>query len=376
MSNPRQQSSGHPSGSALCMLAGTALLMAGCDVPPQPERPPSLVRAQVVTTSPRASSVTLTGEIKARVQSDLAFRFAGRIASRTVDVGDRVEAGQVLATLETTEQTADVNSATAGVQAAEASLRQARAAFERQSALLSNGYTTQTSYDNANQAFLLAQASLDSAKANLATAQEQLSYTALRADAAGIVTARNAEAGQVVDAAQAIFTVARDGGRDAIFDVYEALLARRPADDRIAIALLSNPSIKATGRVREIAPAIDPSTGTVRVKIALDDPPAEMGLGAAVAGVGQFQPREVVVLPWTAFFTQDGEPAVWVVDPQSKAVALKPVVVDSYRTGEVLLREGVKPGELVVTAGTQLLRPGEIVAPRLEAAPAGSGALK
>lgn len=269
-----------------------------------------------------------------------------------------------------------MNSATAGVRAAEATLRQARAAFQRQSTLLSNGYTTQTSYDNANQDFLSAQASLDSAKANLGTVQEQLSYTTLRADAAGVVTARNAEAGQVVDAAQAIFTIARDGGRDAVFDVYEALLARQPADDRIAITLLSNPSIRATGRVREIAPAIDPSTGTVRVKIAIDNPPPEMGLGAAVAGVGRFQARDVVVLPWTAFFTRDGTAAVWVVDPLSKAVALTSVVVDSYRTGEVLLREGLKPGDLVVTAGTQLLRPDEIVAPRLDTAPAGMGVAK
>ncbi|RWK82694.1 MAG: efflux RND transporter periplasmic adaptor subunit [Mesorhizobium sp.] len=358
------------------ILGGTALFLAGCDAPSPPERLPSTVRAQVATSTSRAASVTLTGEIKARVQSDLAFRFSGRIASRTVDVGDRVEAGQVLATLETTEQTADVNSATAGVRAAEATLRQARAAFQRQSTLLSNGYTTQTSYDNANQDFLSAQASLDSAKANLGTVQEQLSYTTLRADAAGVVTARNAEAGQVVDAAQAIFTIARDGGRDAVFDVYEALLARQPADDRIAITLLSNPSIRATGRVREIAPAIDPSTGTVRVKIAIDNPPPEMGLGAAVAGVGRFQARDVVVLPWTAFFTRDGTAAVWVVDPLSKAVALTSVVVDSYRTGEVLLREGLKPGDLVVTAGTQLLRPDEIVAPRLDTAPAGMGVAK
>jgi RND family efflux transporter MFP subunit len=334
------------------------------------------VRAQVVTRASRAASVTLTGEVKARVQSDLAFRFSGRIASRAVDVGDHVDAGQVLATLETTEQLADVSAATAGVEAADAKLRQASAAFERQKTLLSNGYTTQTIYDNANQALLTARASLDSAKANLGTAQEQLSYTVLRADAAGIVTARSAEAGQVVDAAQPIFTIAIDGGRDAVFDVYEALLVRQPADDRIAVTLLSNPSIGTTGRVRQVGPAIDAASGTVKVKVALDDPPQQMGLGAPVAGVGQFQPRDVVVLPWTAFFTQGGKPSVWVVDPRSKAVSARSVIVEGYRSGEILLRDGLKPGDVVVTAGTQLMRPGQIVNPQITPASDGNGGMK
>jgi RND family efflux transporter MFP subunit len=332
--------------------------------------PPTQVRAQVVTLTPRAASVSLTGEIRARVQSDLSFRLAGRIASRNVEVGDHVEAGQVLATLETNEQTADVNAASAGVQAAEATLRQAMAVFERQETLMVSGHTTRTNYDNAKQASVAAQAALDSAKANLANAEEQLANTALRSNESGVVTARSAEAGQVVEAAQSVFTIANDGGRDAVFDVYEVLLVKPPADRSIELILLSNPSVKAVGTVREIAPTIDPSTGTVRVKIGIDSPPPEMGLGAPVAGIARFQSRDVVALPWTAFFTQNGEPAVWTVEPQSKRVFVKPVVIDSYRSGEFLLRDGVKPGDIVVTAGAQLLRPGEIVAPQMTAAPA------
>lgn len=344
------------------------LALAACGEANGPaERAPLPVKAQVVAGSQHALSVVLTGEIRARVQSDLAFRVTGRIAERLVGIGDHVEAGQALARLEAQEQTADVASATAGVQSAEATLRQATSAFERQKALLASGFTTQTNYDNALQALQAARASLDVARSNLATAREQLVYTTLTADASGVVTARNAEAGQVVEAAQAVFTVARDGERDAVFDVYEGLLARPPADDMIEIALVANPAVRASGRVREVAPAIDSSTGTVRVKIAIAEPPAAMTLGAAVTGVGRFKPDKVFALPWTAFFAKDGKPAVWAVDPVSRAAAIRPIVVDSYRTGELLVRDGLEAGDIVVTAGTQLLRPGQIVKPLISA---------
>jgi RND family efflux transporter MFP subunit len=362
--------------SRFALSAGAGILatsLAACGEPPKPvANPPMPVVTQTVAVGSEFSSVSLTGEIRARVQSDLSFRSTGRLATRTVEIGDRVEAGQVLATLETTEQTADVNSARAGVQAAEATLRQAGAAFDRQKTLMTSGFTTQANFDNASQAFTAAQSSLVSAKSTLATAEEQLGYATLRADAAGIVTARNAEAGQVVEAAQAIFTVARDGARDAVFDIYETLLTKRPADETIAITLLSNPAIKASGKVREVAPTIDPAMGTVRVKIGIENPPPEMGLGAAVSGLGRFQAQDIVVLPWTAFSLQGDKPAVWVVDQQSKVVSLRPVAVASYRSGELLVRDGLKSGELVVTGGAQLLRPDQVVAPQ----PAQAGAPK
>lgn len=356
-------------GPTTAFLFGSlALVLGACAEEKKPaSQAPYPVKAQVVTASQHVLSVALTGEIKARVQSDLAFRFAGRIAERFVEVGDQVDAGQVLATLEAREQTADVASATAGVQSAKATLRQTTAAYERQKALLANGFTTQPNYDNALQALQAARATLEGARSNLATAQEQFVYTTLTADAAGVVTARNAEAGQVVEAAQSVFTVARDGQRDAAFDVYEGLLARRPADDVVEIALVSDPAVRATGTVREVAPAIDPSTGTVRVKITIDSPPPAMTLGAAVTGVGRFQLDTVFRLPWSAFFTENGKPAVWTVDPGSHAAAVTPIIIDSYRTGEILVRSGLASGDIVVTAGVQLLRPGQIVNPLMSA---------
>ena len=340
----------------------SAFVLAGCgEQPPAAAKPPFSVRVQAVKLTQISSSATLTGQIAARVQSDLGFRIQGRISTRTVEVGDRVQKDQVLATIEPNQQQSDVSSAQAAVASAEATLKQAQATFERQKTLLAQGFTTQPNYDNAKQAYDVAKAGLDGAKAGLGGLQDVLANTELRAAAPGVVTARNAEVGQVVDVAQAVFTVALDGPRDAVFEVYESLVANPVPGKGIDITLLSNPSVKAVGQVREIAPAVDPSRGTVRVKIGIERAPPEMGLGAAVSGVGTFEPRDAVVLPWTAFFMAQDAPAVWIVDARTRSASLRPVAIDTYRTGELVLKDGVKSGELVVVRGGHLLRPGEAV---------------
>lgn len=350
--------------STVLICGALTLALAACDDSQKSAvQPPLPIKAQVVSASEHALSVAFTGEIKARVQSELAFRFAGRIAKRFVDVGDHIHAGQVLATLEAREQTAEVDSADAGVKSAEATLRQATAAYDRQKALLTNGFTTQTNYDNALQTLQAARASLDAARSALGTAKEQFANTTLIAEAAGVVTARNAEAGQVVEAAQSVFTVSLDGERDAVFDVFEGLLAHQASNATIEVALVSDPAVKTTGSVREIAPTVDPSTGTVRIKVAIDKPPAAMTLGAAVTGAGHFQAAPVFRLPSSAFFTENGKPAVWTIDPRSHVASMKSIVIDSYRSNEILIRSGLKAGDIVATAGAQLLRPGQTVKP-------------
>lgn len=321
-----------------------------------------IVQARVVKFSDYAPSVVLTGEIKARVQSDLAFRVSGRIVERMVDVGAHVAPGQALARIDPQEQEANLRAAGATVQAAEAQLRQATSSFDRQKTLLANGFTTRREYDQAEQAFRTAQGSLDAARAQLATAQEQLSYAVLRASAAGIITARNAEAGQVVQAAQTVFSLAQDGPRDAVFNVYETLFANELVDKNVEVSLVSRPTVKATGVVREVAPTIDLTTGTVRVKVGIDQTPPEMTLGATVTGTGRLKPKKRVILPWSSLASRNGRPAVWIIDPRNRTVSLRAVSVDAYQTGEIVLNDGLAPGEIVVTAGGQLLTPGQIVA--------------
>ncbi|WP_248306831.1 efflux RND transporter periplasmic adaptor subunit [Bosea sp. AAP35] len=327
-----------------------------------PQNPPTAVQVEAAALSDYAPTIRLTGEVRPRVESELSFRVAGRIAERLVNVGDHVTADQVLARLDPQQQRATVTSADAAILSAEAVLRQATSSYERQKALLARGFTTQREHDQAQEAYRTAQASLADAQAQLGTARDRLSDTVLRAGVAGVITARNVETGQVVQAAQAVFSIAQDGPRDAVFNVNESIFTHELADPAIALTLLSDPAVTATGAVREVSPTVDRVTSTVRVKVGLAQSPAAMTLGASVIGEGRMQPRKLVVVPWSALSSASGQPAVWTVDPGTKAVSLKPISIEGYETGKVFVREGLQPGELVATGGAQFLRPSQVVA--------------
>ncbi len=346
-------------GPALALILAGAV--GGCRDEGLPPRAATEVGAEAVRVRPVATDIVLTGDVMARVTSELSFRVGGRVVERRAEVGDRVAADQVLATLDPREQRANLEAAAAGVQAAEAQLSQAASTNERQKTLIRQGYTTRREADAAEEAFRAAQGALDVARAALGTAQDQLGQTELKPGTAGIITARNVEAGQVVQAAQSVFTLAQDGPRDAVFSVYESLLAGEPGDDTIRIALVSDPSVTATARIREVSPTVDPANGTVRVKFEILDPPARMTLGSSVVGTGRLQAKPAAVLPWSALSSAGGRPAVWVVDPADGTVALRPVTVAGYEVGRLLVRDGLADGQVVVTRGGQLLHPGERV---------------
>jgi membrane fusion protein, multidrug efflux system len=338
--------------------------LAACQ-PTQTKDPKAAKQVQTIALalSDYEPDVRLTGDIEAQYQNDVSFRVSGRILERKADVGDHVTADQILATIDPQEQNADVAAAQAVLDSAAAQLRQVAATFDRQRELLAKGFTTRREYDQAEAAARTAQGSVDSASAQLSVAQERLGDTQLKAGVAGVITARNVEAGQVVQAAQAAFTIAQDGPRDAVFNVYESLLGGARVDRKVEVALLSDPKSKAWGDVREIAPTVDMTSGTIRVKIGLDNPPAAMTLGALVSGVGHIRPRKVLRLPPNALSSLAGKPAVWVVDPKTDAVSLRNFTIELYRTDEIIVADGLNPGEIVVIQGPQLLRPGEIVSP-------------
>jgi len=347
--------------SILTSLALTTL--AGCGQEAAlPAKMPALVRTQVVQLADYGPVLAFTGEIRARVQSDLSFGVSGRVVERNADVGAHVTPDLALAKLDPELQLADLRAANATVAAVEARFRQASASFERQKTLLARGFTTRREYDQNEAAFRTAQGSLDAAKAQLAMAKEQLSYTILRTDRAGIITSRNIEGGQIVEATQSAFTIAQDGPRDVVFNIYESGFTHGLADNSIKMRLLSDPKVTFRGSIREISPAIDPATGTVRVKVGVDTASPEMTLGAAVIGTSRFKPGQFVILPWSALSSQNGEAAVWVVDARTKMVSLTPVEIEAFKTSEVVIRNGLRPGQIVVTAGAQLLRPNETVA--------------
>jgi RND family efflux transporter MFP subunit len=283
------------------------------------------------------------------------------MVKRLVAVGDVLRAGQIVAQLDPQDQQNGLRTAQANLASAQAALTQARLTFGRQQQLLAGGWTPRAKFDEARQTLLSAVAQVEAAHAQVDTAQDQVSYTALSADAPGVVTATGAEPGEVVHAGQMIVSVARQGGRDAVFDVSEQIIRTGPRDPVVQIALTNDPSVHATGRVREVSPQADPATRTFQVKVGIIDPPPAMALGSTVTGSVTLSAPAGLALPTSALTRADGHPAVWVVDAKSQTVSLRTVDVARYDPAEVVVSQGLDTGEIVVTAGVQTLHPNQKV---------------
>lgn len=335
------------------------LLLSACQSASQGERSPPLVRVETVAAVDHQEQLLLTGAVEAKAETPQAFRVGGQLTVIAVDVGARVKAGDLLAKLAPEEQQADVDAARAALTASQSQLAQAKATLDRQNALWTQGLTTRSSLDGAQAAFDTATSATASATAQLQTAEEALGYTELRASADGQITRRLFEAGEVAPAGSPVLILAEDGPRNAVFNLPESALIDRSPDQAVEVALVSNPEVKATGKVAEIAPALDPQTGTIEVKVAIDAP-AEMVLGAPVIGTTGSLPHKRVILPWSALWSSDGKAAVWVVGADS-SVAIAPVEVAEYATGSVVIAGGLSDGQVVVTEGGKLLTPGQRV---------------
>jgi RND family efflux transporter MFP subunit len=343
------------------VVALIAAAVASCDKPAPPTTQARPVRAVTVDRHAEGETVSLTGHVRAKDEVSLAFRLDQRMIERPVNVGDVVTTGQVVGKLDPTIQQNSLNTAQANLASLEAVMTQARLTFWRQQQLIKNGWTSQAKFDEAKQKLETTQGQIDAAQAQLRTAQEQLSYTVLTADGPGAVTKVGAEPGDVVQAGKMIVQVAREGGRDAVFDVPEQLIRTGPRDGLVEIALTNDPAVQATGRVREVAPQADATTRTWQVKVGLINPPEAMRLGATVTGMVKLAAPPGVELPASALTEANGQPAVWVVDPQSHTVSLREVDVSRYDPGSVVISKGLENGEVVVTAGVQMLHPGQRV---------------
>jgi membrane fusion protein, multidrug efflux system len=342
----------------------TALIVAavtGCDKPAPPTTQARPVRAVAVERGAEGETASLTGHVRAKDQVSLAFRLDGRMIERPVNVGDLLTAGQVVAKLDPQIQQNSLRSAEGNLSSLVAQLREARISFWRQQELLKDGWTSRAKFDEAEHKLQTIQAQVDAAQAQVRIAEEQLSYTVLSADAPGAVTAKGAESGEVVHAGQMIVELAREGGRDAVFDVPEQLIRTGPRDPLVQIALTNDPTVRATGRVREVAPQADATTRTWQVKVGIIDPPQGMELGATVTGRIKLSAPPGVEIPASALTEANGRPAVWIVDPHSKMVSLREVDVLRHDPATVVISQGLETGDLVVTAGVQTLRPGQKV---------------
>jgi RND family efflux transporter MFP subunit len=347
-------------GSLLIVLLPALLI--GCSREEEKAEPDIRpVRALKVERRDTGVPVTLTGRIAAEDEVSLAFRISGRMIKMDVNVGDRLTPGQVVAQLDSVNEQNALRTARANLTAAEGQLTQARNHFERQDTLLKQGWTTRVIHEQATQALQTAESQVEAAEAQLKTAQDLVGFTELKADAPGVVTAIGPRAGEVVQIGQMIARVARQDGRDAVFDVPAQLIRAAPSDPLITVSLSDDPKVTAEGRVREVAPQANPVTRTFEVKVGLTNPPEAMRLGATVVGRMELAAVSVFEIPASALTRSNDQAAVWIVDPKKNTVAMRNVDVVRFDQNQVSVGYGLENGDIIVTAGVQALHPGQQV---------------
>lgn len=318
---------------------------------------------EIITATPADMRVehSLTGEVRASDSVIASFPIAGRVVEILVEEGQKVTMGTLLARLDPVQQEQALRSAEAGLETAVADNQQAAEDFARAEALLAQGAATRAARDAAEDALQVKAGVLAQARADLDRARKALNDTELKAPQDATVTDRMAEAGQVVGAAQAVVELALSNGMEAVFDVPEVLLTGQIPARTVLLSRLADPAQEFTGTASEVSPLVDPVTGTVAVTLTINDPPPGLAYGEAVRGTARMAGEERIVLPYTVLSVTAQGPAVWKVDPESHAVALTPIKVESYLSGAIILAGGLAKGDLVVGRGAQLLYPGRVV---------------
>lgn len=345
----------------LTLLSVVIFLLPGCgDNQGNTTVPVRTVRYVVVGSAQTLPALERTGEIHAHDETILSFRTGGRIVTRSVDIGDRVNAGQLLATLENTTSQNQLDGAQADYEGAKAAAQVAALNLNRMQKLMPTGAIARTQLDTARADWLVARARLKNSESALRNARESLGWTRLMAPQSGVITEVSASAGQVVSGGQSVLTLATGEARDVVFDIAKPEAIPPQEQAGLRVSLLSDPSVQASAAVRDISPQADPQTRTWRVRATLQNPPLAMALGASVTVTLPATGPHGYALPASALSRVDDKPAVYVINPRSQAL-LRVVVPVYYTATAVIISGGLEPGDRVITAGVSKLRSGEPV---------------
>lgn len=323
---------------------------------------PLVVEVVTVREASLTYDTTLAGSVEAQNSVDLGFRQGGRIAQVLVNEGDRVTRGQALARTDPTQQEQALRVAQAALDSAMASYRQVSLAHERAQAMLQHGVGTRAALDNAAQALSSAEGALTRARTAQSQAQRALDDTVIRAPLDALVTARTAEPGQIVVAAQPVISLAATDALEAVFETPDMPLLDNAIGVPVSITGMDATVPDMLAIIDEVSPLVDPQTGAVTVRAHIEDAPQDVALlGAAIRATIHFPAGIGIEVPRNALTAAGDGPAVWVVGPDM-TVSLTPVVIERFTTESVVLAEGVGAGDRVVAAGSQLLYPGRLIA--------------
>lgn len=351
----------------LTIIAAASLLAACTEKPasePSDVRP---VRSVVVGRSNGTIGANYSGEIRARYESQLGFRTAGKIVARMVEVGSHVKRGQPLLQLDPTQEALQVAAAGADADAARSRVAQARVDVKRTEQLLAQNFASQAELDQQRLVLSQAEAQLRSAQARQQLNANMRGFTTLVADRDGVVSAINAEAGQVVAAGQSIVTVAADGEREVSISVPESRVDELRKAQRLTITVWAHPEKSWNGKLRELAPDADSVTRTYSARISILDADADadpsllrLGMTASVM-VPDADGSAALRVPLTAVVDHERSRQVWVVDPKTSRVSAREVKLGAAQNDSVMVVSGLTAGETVVSAGVHMLQPGQQV---------------
>lgn len=342
--------------AALGLLGLTALSVSACsEAKTEPVATVRPVKVVEIAKADAARELQYSGSVKARTEMNQGFRVAGKIVERLVDVGDRVNPGDVLARLDATDYALGVTAAEANLMAAEKQVETARLTQGRAQELFGKKFASQAQVDEAQLGYQQAIAARDAAASSLQQAKNQVAYTELKADRKGIVTAISADTGQVVGAGTPVASVAVDGEKEIQIAVPETDISHFKQGQAVKVGFWTDDQLQLAGKVREVAGSADPQSRTFSVRISLaDDPNVLLGMTATVkAAVATAQPLASV--PLQALAEKGGKPIVWVADRDTSTVHARAITVADFTPDGVRVADGLQPGDLVVSAGTQFM---------------------
>jgi multidrug efflux system membrane fusion protein len=342
-----------------CLLAG---VMAKTHFAEKTIKPESLtiVRTQVIQTATAGQGYSYAGEVRGRYESQLAFQVTGKIIKRNVELGSIVHAGDVLMQIDAKDIQQTVSSSSAQVYSAQSQLRLAESNLSRYRQLLDSGAVSRAQYDQYINAYDAAAAAVQQAAAQYTQGANQLDYTLLTANQAGVVSAITAEAGQVISAGQTVVTIVQDGEREIEINLPENRLEELKAAGQLNVTFWALPNVTLDGKVREIAPMADQTTRTFKVRVSLLNPPPAVKLGmTATVTLAGGAAHPAFSIPLAALYQAENTPAVWVVS--DNILTLRPIQTGPFGNGTIQVLAGLQPGDQIVTAGVHKLKEGQRV---------------
>ncbi|WP_231906971.1 efflux RND transporter periplasmic adaptor subunit [Cupriavidus sp. D384] len=357
------------------MLAVAGLLvLGGCGKQAEPVEDVRPVRLMQLSPAAGKTEYEFSGEVRPRIESRLGFRVGGKIAARLVDVGASVRKGQPLARLDPTDLALAESGARAQYDAARTDRDLAAADLKRYKELAAKNFISAAELNRRQATFDSAASRLDQAQASLRNQSNQTGYAVLTADADGVVTAIDTEVGQVVTPGQPVIRVAQTAEKEVAIGLPEDQVDMLRGTTDVAIHTWSDPGRILPGRVREISAAADPVTRTYPTRVSIPNPPADLRIGmTAVVSFTRTGDATTIRVPLTALLQSKGANQVWIYQPGqggSGTVKPVPVTLGDAQGNLIEVRQGLTPGQTIVTAGVHLLKPGQKVKPMQSVAPA------